>query len=115
MKHLRTTLTGTLVTADDHHQHFKDAINLLRSVRVNLSSLLEDCLDGVGGTFKDLAAKHAELESALRRAFETEARWNEWTAKQDDAALPGEIDLAAVRQDIACRLARLSECCQEEG
>lgn len=106
---------STLATREDNERHYKDAITLLRSVRVTLAEMLEQVLDGGAGALRDIAAKHGELESALRRAFEAETRWNDWSAKQDNAPVAGEIDLASIRENIACRLARLRECCQEEA
>lgn len=105
----------TLVTGADHERLFRDALTLLRSVRTTLADLLEEVSDGHGGGLKDLAPKQAELESALRRAFEAEARWNEWQARKEGASLAGEIDFDALRQDIACRLERLRACCRDEG
>lgn len=107
---------STLVTAEDHERHFRDAVTLLRSVRETLAALLDRAEAGEEGLFADIAKKQAELESALRRAFEAEERWNDWQARHGGAVrADGPLDLAALRDQIACRLNRLADCCGEEG
>lgn len=108
-------MTKTRTTLEDGpaiERHFADALMLLRAVRVTLADLLRDLLDGGDSSLKDLTAKQAELESALKRAFEAEAKWNDWQGKRGEGA-GSEIDLDAVREEIACRLARLRTCCEE--
>ncbi len=106
---------STLDTPQAVERHFQDALTLLSSVRTTLSHLLSEVADGGAGTLRDVGVKQAELESALKRAFEAEAKYNEWQAKQGgEGTGDAEIDLVALRQDIACRLARLRDCCQDE-
>jgi Skp family chaperone for outer membrane proteins len=109
------TRGSTIINAQDAAEHFADALTLLRSVRRTLSDLLTRVEDGETGLLKEVGLKQAELESALKRAFEAEEKYNAWAEKQGArTALPaGHLDLDAVRHDIACRLARLRECCQE--
>jgi hypothetical protein len=101
---------------DDHPERVRDdARMLLSSVRATIADLLRDVRGGDASALKELGIKQSELETALKRAFEAEARHHDWLAKQPGAeAAPGEMDLDAVRRDIACRLARLRECCQED-
>ena len=103
----------TLSTGDDYERHFRDAMTLLRSVRITLADLLEQVVEGGHGALKELGAKQADLETALRRAFDAEARWNEYQGKQA-GPVAGEIDFDSIRHDIGCRLARLRDCCQED-
>jgi hypothetical protein len=106
----------TLVTAHDHERHFQDSVALLRSVRATLAALLDRAEGGEDGLFADIAKKQAELETALKRAFEAEDRWNDWQARHGGPArADGPLDLAALRDQIACRLNRLADCCDAEG
>ena len=90
---------------------FEDCIGLLSSVRSTLADLLLDVQTGGFGAVKDLVGKQSELEQALRRAMETEQKFNDWQAKQRGEHAPDEIDFDAVRRDIGCRLDRLRDCC----
>ena len=106
----------TLVTAQDHESHFRDSVALLHSVRSTLAALLDRAEDGEDGPLADIAKKQAELETALKRAFEAEERWNDWQARNGRSArADGPLDLAALRDQIACRLNRLADCCEGEG
>ncbi len=103
---------------------FDDCMLLLASVRSSLADLLREVREGNGDTLRQLVLTQAELEIALRRAIETEQRFNVWNEKNavtaKDAAKGGtraggdEIDLDAVRYDIGCRLARLRACCHTD-
>lgn len=90
---------------------FEDCIGLLTSVRSTLADLLEDVQTGGFGAVKDLVGKQSELEQALRRAMETEQKFNEWQAKQRGDLAPDEIDFDTLRRDIGCRLDRIRSCC----
>ena len=90
---------------------FEDCIGLLSSVRSTLADLLLDVQTGGFGAVKDLVGKQSELEQALRRAMETEQKFNDWQAKQRGDAPPDEIDFDALRRDIGCRLDRIRACC----
>ena len=90
---------------------FEDCIGLLTSVRSTLAYLLLDVQTGGFGAVKDLVAKQSELEQALRRAMDTEQKFNDWQAKQRGDLGPDEIDFDALRRDIGCRLDRLRQCC----
>jgi hypothetical protein len=106
----------TRTTLDDGpaiERHFADALTLLRAVRATLADLLRDLLEGGEASLRDLTGKQAELETALKRAFEAEAKWNDWQAKRGEGRPGSDIDLSAVREEIACRLARLRACCEE--
>ena len=94
-----------------HKKLFEDCIGLLTSVRGTLAELLLDVQTGGFGVIKDLVGKQSELEQALRRAMETEQKFNDWQAKQRGEHAPDEIDFDAVRRDIGCRLDRLRDCC----
>lgn len=88
-------------------RHYRDdAVTLLRAVRETLAGLLRQLLDGEGEPLRDLAAKQAELESALRRVFDAESRFHEWIERNGGAA-EGVIDLDAARIEIGRRLDRL--------
>ncbi len=106
----------TLLTGQEIEENFVDALNLLRSVRRTLSRLLEEVEAGEG-SLKDVTLKQADLKVALRRAFEAEEKYNTWHAKNAGPVEPpaSEIDYAALREEIACRLARISDCCGGEG
>lgn len=105
----------TLATGEDIETHFLDALRLLRSVRRTLADLLDRVEDGETGLLKDVGLKHTELESALRRAFEAEEKYNAWHEKHSGLtqAPACEIDFDALREEIACRLQTLRDCCQE--
>ena len=90
---------------------FEDCIGLLSSVRSTLADLLLDVQTGGFGAVKDLVGKQSELEQALRRAMDTEQKFNEWQAKQRGEHAPDEIDFDALRRDIGCRLDRIRACC----
>ena len=95
-------------------QDFCDALQLLRSVRRTLSGLLDRVeRDEEPGLLKEVGLKHSELESALRRAFEAEEKYNAWHAKNLGLAKACEIDFGALREEIACRLQRLRDCGEE--
>ena len=106
----------TAFTGDDIETTFTDALKLLRSVRRTLSDLLERVEAEEPGLLQEVGVKHAELESALRRAFEAEEKYNAWHEKH--TGLTGgpacEIDFDALRAEIACRLQTIRECCQDE-
>ena len=110
MQHHRQT---TLGTAEDIEQHFDDALRLLRSVRRTLAALLDRVEEGETGLLKEVGLKQSELESALRRAFEAEEKYNAWHEKHAGVTQACEIDFAALREEIACRLQTLRDCCQE--
>lgn len=103
-----------LISADEIEQDFHDALKLLRSVRRTLSGLLDRVRDEEDPSLlKEVGLKHTELESALRRAFEAEERYNAWHAKHSGIQNACEIDFGALREEIACRLQRLRDCCEE--
>lgn len=104
----------TLATGEDIEHHFRDSIALLRSVRRTLSNLIEQVDSGETAALKDIGLKQSELESALRRAFEAEERYNDWHAKNSGLRHAAEIDFDALRQDLACRLQSLRDCCEGE-
>jgi len=101
---------------------------LLTSVRSTLADLLREVREGDGNTLRQLVLTQAELEIALRRAIETEQKFNVWNEKNVATGQAagksgagggagsggGEIDLDAVRYDIGCRLARLRACCDTD-
>lgn len=103
----------TLASGEDIETHFRDALSLLRSVRRTLSDLLDRIEEGEPGRLREVGHKVAELESALKRAFEAEERYNDWHAKHSGLKAAAEIDFASLREEIACRLQRLGDCCQE--
>ena len=90
---------------------FEDCIGLLSSVRSTLADLLLDVQTGGFGAIKDLVGKQSELEQALRRAMETEQKFNDWQAKQRGELGPDDIDFDALRREIGCRLDRIRDCC----
>ncbi|EYD77095.1 hypothetical protein Rumeso_01354 [Rubellimicrobium mesophilum DSM 19309] len=103
-----------VLSAADVEQDLTDALNLLRSVRRTLQRLLDRAEhEEDPGALKDIGLKHSELESALRRAYEAEERYNAWAAKTTGVQNACEIDFDALREDIACRLQRLRDCCEE--
>lgn len=100
---------------------FDDCMLLLASVRSSLADLLREVQDGNGEAVRQLVTTQSELEIALRRAIETEQKFNVWNEKQSAAAhdaggagRDGDIDLDAIRYDIGCRLARLRACCDTD-
>jgi hypothetical protein len=102
------------ITAEDIESDFHDALKLLRSVRRTLTDLLDRAQrDEDPGALKEVGLKHSELESALRRAFEAEERYNAWHAKHSGVQNACEIDFGALREEIACRLQRLRDCGEE--
>lgn len=105
----------TLASAEDIEDHFTDALKLLRSVRRTLTDLLDRVGDGETGLLKEVGLKHSELESALKRAFEAEERYNDWHAKHSGFRSAAEIDFGALREVIACRLQTIRDCCEGEG
>ncbi len=109
-----TNARTTLASREDIEQHFADSIALLRSVRRTLTNLLDDAEDNPG-VLKDIVLKQSELESALKRAFEAEERYNDWHARNSGVTNAAEIDFDTLRQDLACRLQSLRDCCQEEA
>ena len=103
-----------LISAAEVEQDFTDALKLLRSVRRTLTSLLDRVeAEEEPGLLKDIGLKHSELESALRRAFEAEEKYNAWHAKHSGLQNACEIDFDGLRQEIACRLQRLRDCGEE--
>ena len=99
------------LSAADVEQDFHDALKLLRSVRRTLTTLLERVeAEEDPSLLKDIGLKHSELESALRRAFEAEEKYNAWHAKNSGFQNACEIDFGALREEIACRLQRLRDC-----
>jgi hypothetical protein len=100
-----------VVTDGGQEKLFEDCIGLLSSVRSSLADLLLDVHTGRFGAVKDLVGKQSELEQALRRAMETEQKFNDWQAKQRGEIPPDEIDFDALRRDIGCRLDRIRACC----
>jgi hypothetical protein len=103
----------TLATGEDIQAHFEDAIGLLRSVRRTLRNLLERAEDGDDAVLKEIGLKQSELESALKRAFDAEERYNDWQARTSGLRNAAEIDFAALREELACRINTLRDCCQE--
>jgi len=95
-------------------EHFDDGVELLSAVRHTLADLLRAMREGSPGALKDVVTKQIELESALKRVFDAEQKYNDWNAKLSGLAAPGEIDLDAVRHQIGCRLARIRDCCASE-
>jgi len=91
---------------DALRQYREDAVTLLRAVRETLAGLLKRVAAGEEGALRDLAGKQAELESALRRVFEAEARYHEWSERNGGPA-GGGLDLDAARDEIGRRLDRL--------
>ena len=51
----------------------------------------------------------------LERAFEAEERYNDWHARHSGLRNAAEIDFGALREEIACRLQTLRDCCEGEG
>ena len=92
-------------------QDLRDALKLLRSVRRTLTNLLDRVeAEEDPSLLKDIGLKHSELESALRRAFEAEEKYNAWAARTSGIQNACEIDFGALREEIACRLQRLRDC-----
>ena len=85
-----------------------DAGALLQAVRVSLTALLRRVMEGDASALKDLATKQAELESALKRVFEAEAKYHDQCAARGRGG--DDVDYGALREEIACRLNRLREC-----
>ena len=102
-----------LPTPEEIERQFHDSLTLMRAVRETLADLLSEASGG--GSLRDVGLKQAELETALKRAIEAEAKWDEWQAKQaGEEGGDAPVDYVALREDIACRLARLRDCCQDE-
>jgi hypothetical protein len=109
-----TTPRTPLISADEVERDFHDALKLLRSVRRTLSTLLDRVeAEEEPGLLKEIGLKHSELETALRRAFEAEEKYNAWAAKASGVQNACEIDFDGLRQEIACRLQRLRDCGEE--
>ena len=103
-----------VLSAADIEQDLIDALNLLRSVRRTLTRLLDRVEhEDDSQALKEVGLKHSELEAALRRAYEAEERYNAWAAKTSGVQNACEIDFGALREEIACRLQRLRDCCEE--
>ena len=98
--------------ANEAARLYDESLILLSSVRSTLAALLRRVSEGDATALKELVAKQAELEFALKRAFETEQRFNEWKAKHDRSSWSDDIDFDSVRHEIGCRLARLRSCCE---
>lgn len=93
-------------TGEQHRRLIARSRILLASVAETLADLLRRIRAGEPRALKGLAAKHAELETALRRAEEIEGRYDAWRAARG-GDVPGEIDLDAARGEIGRRLDRL--------
>lgn len=91
---------------DDLRQHRADAVLLMRAVRETLANLLRQLVAGEGGALRDIVGKQAELESALKRVFEAEMRYDDWMQRRGGAG-DGEFDLDEARDEIGRRLDRL--------
>ena len=104
---------ATLPMEGGTRKEFEDALVLLGSIRSTLADLLRRATDGDLGALAELGKKHAQLEGAVKQAFETEKKYNEWVARQTGTLRGGELDLAEARAQIGCRLARLRACCRE--
>jgi uncharacterized phage infection (PIP) family protein YhgE len=87
-----------------------DAATLVASVRETLADMLDELRHGGGAALKEVTLKQAELESALRRALEIEARWHDFLARQGHAGPEAGLDDEALREALACRLQRLRDC-----
>lgn len=85
-----------------------DAGVLLQAVRSSLTDLLRRVMEGDFAALKDLAGKQGELETALKRVFDAEAKYHERCAVRGSGA--DAIDFNALREEIACRLHRLRQC-----
>jgi len=103
-------------TPEDYQQLFDESVLLLSSVRGTLADLLKGLVQGKTVNLRDVVAKQAELEAALRRAFETEQKFHDWKSKhgRSGGADAAEIDFDAARYEIGCRLSRLRACCHSE-
>jgi hypothetical protein len=89
-----------------------DARLLLTKVRRTLADLLRAAADGEGAALGQITLKQSELESALKKVFEAEQRYHEWT-RNHGGGTADDIDYDAIRHQIGCRLARLRDCCQD--
>lgn len=93
----------------------EDAVLLMRAVRTTLADLLRRVIEGETGALKEIAAKQAELETALRRVFDAEAKLHDWMERHGGGgAAGGGLDLEAARNEIGCRLHRLRSCGEAE-
>lgn len=92
----------------DIRSYREDAVTLLSAVRRTLAELLRKMVEGEDIALRDLAAKQAELESALKRVFDAESRFHEWMQRNSGAG-DGAIDLDAARVEIGRRLDRLRD------
>lgn len=93
-------------------KRYEDAVLLLSAVRSTLADLLRAAVAGEAANLREIVAKQAELESALRRVFETEERYHGRNGQRGGDA--GDIDFDALRAEIGCRLHRLRECCRAD-
>ena len=50
-----------------------------------------------------------------QRAFEAEERYNDWHARNSGLRNAAEIDFGSLREEIACRLQTIRDCCEGEG
>ncbi|GGL62354.1 hypothetical protein [Wenxinia marina] len=93
----------------------RDAIALLESVRTSVRTLLDGVKDDAAShpDVRELTARTAEYEKAIRIYLEIQTRLDELFAKHARVIAAYEIDFDAVRHDIGCRLARIRECCAE--
>lgn len=111
------SFSGSPTPLPDEHPEkvLRDARVLLGAVRGTLADLLQRVRNGDAGALRGLATKQAELETALKRAFEAEGKYDDWQARngRGHGADDGEIDFDQLRRDIGSRLARIRECCQE--
>ncbi|MBP1805518.1 hypothetical protein [Rubellimicrobium aerolatum] len=104
------------LTGPEIEQTFRDALQLLRSVRRTLAELLDRVeAEQDPRLLKDIGLKQSELESALKRAFEAEDRYNAWHERNSGLRNACEIDFAALREEMACRLQRLHDCGDESA
>jgi hypothetical protein len=105
---------AALALADaEVRQAVDDARSLLVQVRTTLSALLREAAEGNSTNLTEVVKKQSELESALRRVFETEQKYDDWQRKSRGGQEPDAIDFDAIRVQIGCRLARLRDCCNQ--
>ncbi|ADO42292.1 hypothetical protein [Ketogulonicigenium vulgare] len=100
-----------LAPNQDIQRQLRDAMVLLLSVRGSLADMLAELSAGNPGPLREIAPKQSELETALRRAFDTEQKFNDWYAKFAKGTADDTLDYDAIRDEIGCRLARLNPCC----
>ncbi|MCC5973554.1 MAG: hypothetical protein JJU42_09755 [Rhodobacteraceae bacterium] len=94
--------------------HLRDCMKLVVTARDRLGVLLDLAQVPEDAALRDMADTHHELEKALRRVLEAEARLYDFTSRQAGRDRPGHIDFDAIRNEIGCRLSRLRECCRSD-